>query len=79
MATTSSARRLLLELHSGASRKSGIHRQYLPFVLLYDCETWIMTKDMNAKLNSFATSYYRTMLNTIGLEKVSDTDTILML
>lgn len=55
------------------------------FVLLYDCETWIMTKDMNAKLNAFATSYYRIMLNTIGLEKVSKvriydlTDTILML
>ena len=30
-----------------------------------------MTKDMNAKLNAFATSYYRIMLNTIGLEKVS--------
>lgn len=44
-----------------------------------------MTKDMNAKLNAFATSYYRIMLNTVGLEKVSKvriydlTDTILML
>ena len=55
------------------------------FVLPYDCETWIMIKNMSAKLNAFATSYYRIMLNTIGLEKGSKlriydlTDIILML
>ena len=44
-----------------------------------------MTKDMSAKLNAFATSYYRIMLNTIVVEEVSKvriydlTDTILML
>ena len=43
-----------------------------------------MNKDMSGKLNAFATSYYRIMLNTIGLEKVSKlriydlTDIILM-
>ena len=54
---------------------------------MYDCETWIMTKDMSAKLTAFATSYYRVILNTIGLEKVSkvriydltDSHTIFML
>ena len=62
----------------------GLFRSCL-FALLYDCETWIMTKNMSAKLNAFATSYYRIMLNTIDLEKVSKlriydlTDIILML
>ena len=40
------------------------------FVLVYVCETWIITKFMDAKLNAFATSCYRTMLNMKRLDNV---------
>ena len=36
-------------------------------ILLYGCQTWIITKDMSEKLNAFAMSCYRIMLNRKNL------------
>ena len=41
-------------------------------VLLYGCQTWIITKDMSVKLNAFATLCYRIMVNSNRLDKVSN-------
>ena len=38
--------------------------------LLYGNETWIITKDMGERLNTFATSCNRNMLTIKGLENV---------
>ena len=43
-----------------------------PSVLLDDFGTWIITKDMAVKLNTFATSCCRIMLNIKCLHKVSN-------
>ena len=39
-------------------------------VLLYGCESWVITKDMENRINSFATSCYRIMLNIKRLDRV---------
>ena len=40
-------------------------------VLLYGCESWVLTQDMTNKVNSFATSCYRIMLNIKHTNRVS--------
>ena len=40
-------------------------------ILLYGCESWIITKQLEKELNSFATSCYRVMLNIQRLDKIS--------
>ena len=42
-------------------------------VLLYGCESWIISKDMEDKINAFATSCYRIMLNIKRVNRVSNT------
>ena len=32
-------------------------------ILLYGCESWVISQDMENKINAFATSCYRVMLN----------------
>ena len=39
-------------------------------VLLYGCESWIISKDMENKINSFGTSCYRIMLNIKRIDRV---------
>lgn len=41
-------------------------------VLLYGCESWVLSSDMENKINSFATSCYRIMLNIKRLDRVSN-------
>ncbi|KAI8509483.1 hypothetical protein Bbelb_133310 [Branchiostoma belcheri] len=41
-------------------------------ILLYGCESWVITGDMENKLNAFATSCYRVMLNIKRLDHVSN-------
>ena len=41
-------------------------------ILLYGCESWIISKKLENSLNSFATSCYRVMLNVKRLDKVSN-------
>ncbi|KAI8489167.1 hypothetical protein Bbelb_331520 [Branchiostoma belcheri] len=41
-------------------------------ILLYGCESWVITGDMENKLISFATSCYRVMLNIKRLDHVSN-------
>jgi hypothetical protein len=42
-------------------------------ILLYGCESWIITKTLENILNSFATTCYRIMLNIKRLDKISNT------
>ena len=39
-------------------------------ILLYGCESWVISKDMESKINSFGTSCYRIMLNIKRIDKV---------
>ena len=39
-------------------------------VLLYGCESWVISKDMENKINSFGTSCYRIMLNIKRVDRV---------
>ncbi|XP_078617621.1 uncharacterized protein LOC144885572 [Branchiostoma floridae x Branchiostoma japonicum] len=43
-------------------------------VLLYGCESWVLSSDMENKINSFATSCYRIMLNIKRLQRVSNSE-----
>ncbi|GAA6068867.1 uncharacterized protein LOC118408508 [Tachysurus ichikawai] len=41
-------------------------------ILLYGCESWIITEKLKQSLNSFATNCYRVMLNIKRMDKVSN-------
>ncbi|KAI8480549.1 hypothetical protein Bbelb_417290 [Branchiostoma belcheri] len=41
-------------------------------VFLYGCKTWVLTRDMEDKINSFATSCLRIMLNIKRIDHVSN-------
>ena len=41
-------------------------------VLLYGCESWVLSVNMENKINAFATSCYRIMLNIKRLNRVSN-------
>jgi hypothetical protein len=41
-------------------------------ILLYGCESWIITSKLESTLNSFATSCYRIMLGIKRLDKISN-------
>ena len=42
-------------------------------ILLYGCESWVISQDMENKINAFATSCYRVMLNTKRIDHVLNT------
>ena len=42
-------------------------------ILLYGCESWVLSQDMESKINSFATSCYRIMLDVKRKDRVSNT------
>ena len=41
-------------------------------ILLYGCESWVLSQDMECKINAFATSSYRVMLNIKRRDHVSN-------
>ena len=41
-------------------------------VLLYGCESWVLSKAMESKINAFGTSCYRIMLNIKRIDRVSN-------
>ena len=41
--------------------------------LLYDCESWVISQDVENKINAFATSCYRVMLNVKRIDHVLNT------
>ena len=43
-------------------------------ILLYGCESWILTENLEKSLNSFATNYYRIMLNIRRFDKKRNED-----
>ena len=42
-------------------------------ILLYDCESWVLSQDRESKINSFATSCYRIMRGIKQKDHVSNT------
>ena len=42
-------------------------------ILLYGCESWVLSQDMESKINTFATSCYRIMLGIKRRDRVSNT------
>ena len=42
-------------------------------ILLYGCESWVITQDMENKINAFATSCFRIMLNIKRIDHVLNT------
>lgn len=52
--------------------KTNIFQAVCLSVLLYGCESWIITEKLKQSLNSFATNCYRVMLNIKRLDKVSN-------
>ena len=42
-------------------------------ILLYGCELWVISQDMENKINAFATSCYRVMLNIKRIDHVLNT------
>ena len=42
-------------------------------ILLYGCESWVISQDMESKINAFATSCYRIMLNMKRTDHVPNT------
>ena len=45
-------------------------------ILLYGCESWVISQDMENKINAFATSCYRVMLN---IKRYSMTNTVALI
>ena len=41
-------------------------------ILLYGCESWVITKAMESTINAFATSCYRIMLNIKRIDRVTN-------
>ena len=42
-------------------------------ILLFGCESWVISHDMESKINTFATSFYRIMLNVKRKDHVPNT------
>ena len=42
-------------------------------ILLYGCESWVISQDMENKINAFATSCYRVMLNVKRIDHILNT------
>ncbi|RXN37862.1 endonuclease-reverse transcriptase [Labeo rohita] len=52
--------------------KTNIFQAACLSILLYGCESWILTEKLKQCLNSFATNCYRVMLNIKRLDRVSN-------
>ena len=42
-------------------------------ILLYGCDSWVISQDMENKINALATTCYRVMLNIKGIDHVLNT------
>lgn len=47
-------------------------------ILLYGCESWVVSQDMECKINAFATSCYRIMLNIKRIDHVPNSSIYVM-
>ena len=54
--------------------KINIFKAAVLAILLYGCESWILTENLEKSLNSFATNCYRIMLNIRRLDKKRNED-----
>ncbi|KAL0159315.1 hypothetical protein M9458_043040, partial [Cirrhinus mrigala] len=54
--------------------KTNIFQAACLSILLYGCESWILTEKLKQCLNSFATNCYRVMLNIKRLDRVSNVE-----
>ena len=76
---TSKGESHLLGVHSGSWNNFGrVHTYPLQqklscLILLYGCESWVISQDMENKINAFATSCYRVMLNIKRIDHVLNT------
>ena len=82
---TSKGESHLLGVHSGSWNNFGrVHTYPLQqkvklfnttcvTILLYGCESWVISQDMENKINAFATSCYRVMLNIKRIGHVLNT------
>jgi hypothetical protein len=59
--------------HIPTQLKVGIFKTSCLSVLLYGCETWILTKKLEDYINSFATNCYRIILGIHRKDRVSNT------
>ena len=83
---TSKGENHLLGVHSGSWNNFGrVHTYPLQqklvklfnttcvTILLYGCESWVISQDMENKINAFATSCYRVVLNIKRIDHVLNT------
>ena len=54
--------------------KTNIFQAACLSILLYGCESWIITQKLEQNLNSFATNCYRVILNIKRLDRVSNAE-----
>ena len=60
-------------LHISIATKVKLFHTTCVTILLYGCESWVISKDMENKINAFATSCYRVMLNIKRIDHVLNT------
>ena len=81
---TSKGESHLLGVHSGSCNNFGsphvsiatkvkLFNTTCVTILLYGCESWVISQDMENKINAFATSCYRVMLNIKHIDHVLNT------
>ena len=56
--------------HISISTKVKLFNTTCVTILLYGCESWVISQDMENKINAFATSCYRVMLNIKRIDHV---------
>ena len=59
--------------HISNSTKVKLFNTTCVTILLYGCESWVISQDMENKINAFATSCYRVMLNIKRIDHVLNT------
>ena len=59
--------------HISISTKVKLFNTTCVTILLYGCESWVISQDMENKINAFATSCYRVMLNIKRIDHVLNT------
>ena len=59
--------------HISISTKVKLFNTTCVTIRLYGCESWVISQDMENKINAFATSCYRVMLNIKRIDHVLNT------
>ena len=60
-------------LEARTTLEESAHTTCVTILLLYGCESWVISQDMENKINAFATSCYRVMLNIKRIDHVLNT------